>query len=156
MAEEIQDNAGVVAPPPLIYGGPLVVGLLIQMVFPIAFLPREVAWIIGASLIGLAFSIAVPAFMTMNRARTTIRVEKPTTALVVTGPFRYTRNPIYLSLTMLYVGIATFANALAPILLLPGVLWIMNRGVIAREERYLEQKFGEAYRHYKARVRRWL
>ena len=77
-------------------------------------------------------------------------------ALVTEGPFHYTRNPAYLSLTMIYTAIATLANALWAIVLLPIALLVTQRGVIEREERYLERKFGEEYLNYKARVRRWI
>jgi protein-S-isoprenylcysteine O-methyltransferase Ste14 len=81
---------------------------------------------------------------------------EPTTAVVTDGPYRFTRNPLYLSMTLIYVGITALANALAPVLLLPVVLQVMSRGVIEREEHYLERKFGAEYLSYKARVRRWL
>ncbi len=81
---------------------------------------------------------------------------RPTTALVVGGPFRFTRNPMYLGTTLLYIGIAILAQALWALVLLPFVLMIVQRGVIEREERYLEGKFGADYLRYKQRVRRWL
>jgi protein-S-isoprenylcysteine O-methyltransferase Ste14 len=77
-------------------------------------------------------------------------------ALVVDGPFRFTRNPLYLSLTLLYSGTALLLNLLWVVLLLPIALVIMQFGVISREERYLEKKFGQEYLRYKTRVRRWI
>ncbi|MBA2391346.1 MAG: isoprenylcysteine carboxylmethyltransferase family protein, partial [Ktedonobacteraceae bacterium] len=77
-------------------------------------------------------------------------------ALLVQGPYRFTRNPIYLSMTALYTGIALLANTLWPILFLPGVFFVMTRGVIEREEAYLERKFGSQYVAYKEKVRRWI
>ncbi|MBA3944277.1 MAG: isoprenylcysteine carboxylmethyltransferase family protein [Herpetosiphonaceae bacterium] len=153
---EKRDTAGIVAPPPLIYGGTLIVGLLLNRLLPVAFLPRNVARRVGALLIGLNFLVGMPAFMNMRRAGTSPNPATPTTAIVTTGPYRYTRNPIYLSFTVMYIGIATFANALWALLLLPGVLAVMNQGVISREEQYLERVFGKEYTEYKARVRRWL
>jgi len=76
--------------------------------------------------------------------------------MVTEGPFHYSRNPAYLSMTMIYTGIASLANALWALLLLPVALLVMQRGVIEREERYLERKFGEEYLRYKAQVRRWV
>ena len=93
---------------------------------------------------------------TMNAADTTLRTDKPVSSLVQDGPFRYSRNPGYLSLTMLYAGIAILRNALWVILLLPLVLYVIQREVIEREERYLERTFGEEYLAYKRRVRRWV
>ena len=91
----------------------------------------------------------------MRRAGTNIRPDRPATVIVTDGPFRFSRNPLYLSLTLVYVGIASMMNALWPLLLLVPLLLIVQRGVVLREERYLEAKFGETYRSYKTRVRRW-
>jgi protein-S-isoprenylcysteine O-methyltransferase Ste14 len=150
------DHAGVIAPPPLIYVGALGLGLLLQRAAPIPFLPPRVGRVIGACLIALNFLLGAPAAMTMRRARTALNPMQPTTAIVSSGPFRYSRNPIYLSFTILYAGIAFVANALWPLLLLPAVLVAMNRGVIEREEQYLQRKFGAEYTRYKDQVRRWL
>ena len=81
---------------------------------------------------------------------------KPTTALVTEGPFRYSRNPIYVALTLLYLGVASLVNALWILLLVMPVLLIIRYGVIAREDVYLTWNFGEAYRQYMAQVQRWL
>ncbi len=156
MSEQSRDTADIVAPPPLIYGGTLIVGLLLNRIVPLPFLPRRLARSLGASLIGLNFLVGIPAFLNMRRAGTSPNPATPTRAIVTSGPYRYTRNPIYLSFTVLYLGIATFANALWAMLLLPGVVVVMNRGVIQREEEYLERVFGDEYVQYKSRVRRWL
>jgi protein-S-isoprenylcysteine O-methyltransferase Ste14 len=91
-----------------------------------------------------------------DAADTTLRIDKSVSSLVQAGPFRYSRNPGYLSLTMLYAGTAILRNALWAILLLPLVLCVIQREVIEREERYLERIFGEEYLAYKRRVRRWV
>jgi protein-S-isoprenylcysteine O-methyltransferase Ste14 len=156
MPDETHDAVGIGVNPPLVYGGTLALGLLLNRLVPRAFLPRVAARVAGAALCALGLGIGMPAFLTMRRAHTNVRPDLPTTALVVSGPFRYSRNPIYLSLAVLYAGIATLANALAAILLLPAVIAVIDRGMIAREERYLEQKFGDEYRDYRARVRRWI
>ena len=93
---------------------------------------------------------------TMRGADTTIRTDKSVSSLVQDGPFRYSRNPGYVALAMIYSGIAVLRNALWAILLLPLVLYVIQRGVIEREERYLERTFGEEYVNYKAQVRRWI
>jgi protein-S-isoprenylcysteine O-methyltransferase Ste14 len=93
---------------------------------------------------------------TIEKAGTPIRTDRPVPRLVTDGPFSYTRNPGYLGLTMLYAGIAVLRNALWAILPLPLVLYVIQRQVIGREERYLERTFGEEYLAYKAQVRRWL
>jgi protein-S-isoprenylcysteine O-methyltransferase Ste14 len=92
---------------------------------------------------------------TMRHAGTTDSPYEPVSHLVTVGPFHYTRNPAYLSMTMIYTAIATLANAFWAMVLLPVALLATQRGVIEREERYLEGKFGEEYLNYKARVRRW-
>ena len=101
-------------------------------------------------------ALAVWFARTMRSAATTIRIDKPVSSLVQDGPFRYTRNPGYVALTMIYAGIAALRNALWAILLLPLVLYVIERKVIEREERYLERTFGEEYQAYKVRVRRWV
>ncbi len=146
----------MIAPPPLIYAGVLAVGLLLRLIFPIRFLPRPIALIIGTGCTGVSCILAPAAFHQMRRAKTNIDPTQPATAIVTEGPFRFTRNPIYLSLTLFYTGIALVFQSLWALLLLPVVLLVMNRGVIDREERYLERKFGEQYVGYKARVRRWI
>jgi protein-S-isoprenylcysteine O-methyltransferase Ste14 len=159
MEEEMRDNPGVIAPPPLIYAVPLAVGLLLHARFPVRplrFMPRVVRVVLGSSLVGLAVAVIASAFRKMVRAHTNVDPTQPTTALVVEGPFKFTRNPLYLSLTLLYTGISILVNALWTMLLLPVVLLVMRKGVIDREERYLERKFGEQYLRYKASVRRWI
>jgi protein-S-isoprenylcysteine O-methyltransferase Ste14 len=92
----------------------------------------------------------------MRQADAPIRTDKPVPRLTTEGPFRYSRNPGYLSLTLLYLGIAVLRDALWAILLLPLVLIVIQREVIGREERYLERTFGEEYLAYKVRVPRWV
>ena len=156
MADDERDNPGIVAPPPLIYLGPLVLGLLLNRKFPAPFLPRRMGRILGLSLLGGGALLMSWFVWAMRRADTAIDPRKPVSRLVVEGPFRYTRNPSYLSMAMIYAGLVSLANALWAILLLPAALIVIQRGVIEREERYLERKFGEEYLRYKARVRRWI
>ena len=153
---ELPDNPGVIAPPPLIYAGPLAVGLLLNLKFPLRFMPRKVAAILGVTLIGASVALVSQAFQRMRRAGTNVNPTEPATVLVTEGPFKFTRNPLYLSLTLFYAGVATLVNALWAMLMLPAVLFVVNRGVIDREERYLERRFGELYTQYKERVRRWI
>jgi protein-S-isoprenylcysteine O-methyltransferase Ste14 len=150
-----KDNPGVIARP-LIYLGALALGLGLHAASRVTALPATAARVLGVVLIACAVAVAVPAFRAMARAGTSFRTERPTTAIVTDGPFRYTRNPIYVALTLLYVGIGMVLNALWVLLLIVPVIVVMQLGVIAREERYLERKFGDEYRRYKVRVRRWL
>ena len=156
MTDDHRDNAGVVAPPPLIYLGALALGLLLDRKLSIPFLPRSMARAFGWPLLVGGISLMGWFFFTMRRADTPIDPREPVSNLATEGPFRYTRNPAYLSMAMIYAGISSLANALSCILLLPAVLLVIQRGVIEREERYLERKFGEEYLRYKDQVRRWV
>jgi protein-S-isoprenylcysteine O-methyltransferase Ste14 len=151
-----RDNAGVIAPPPLIYLSSLVVGLLLKRRVPTPFLPRGATRLLGWSLLVGGVSLMSWFFITMRRADTPIDPREPVSKLVTGGPFRYTRNPAYLSMAMIYAGVSSLANALSSIVLLPAVLLVVQRGVIEREERYLERTFGEEYLRYKEQVRRWV
>ena len=155
MADE-QDNPGIRVPPPLIYLLALLLGLLLNRRLHLPFLSRGVARVLGWPLVGSGMALAAWFARTMNAADTTLRTDKPVSSLIQDGPFRYSRNPGYLSLTMLYAGIAILRNALWAILILPLVLYVIQREVIEREERYLERTFGEEYLAYKRRVRRWV
>jgi protein-S-isoprenylcysteine O-methyltransferase Ste14 len=156
MTDDERDNAGVAAPPPLIYLALLVLGLLFNRRFPISFLPRKVARVLGWPLLGGGVLLIGWFEWAMRHAGTPTNPYKPVTRVVTEGPFHYTRNPGYLAMAMIYTGIAGLANALWAVLLLPVAMFAIQRGVIEREERYLEGKFGEEYLHYKARVRRWI
>ena len=151
-----QDTPGIRVPPPLIYLLPLTSGLLLDRKAHIFFLPRGVARILGWPLVGGGVALAGWAFRTMRAADTTIRPDKPVSNLIQDGPFRYTRNPIYLSDAMIYAGIAVLRNSLWAIVLLPLAMFVIQREVMGREERYLERAFGEEYLDYKRRVRRWI
>ena len=150
------DNPGVIAPPPYIYGGALVVGLLANRRLPFRFLPRRLARTLGPIVLIGGFLVGLLGFREVRRAGTNVDPYKPATIVVTGGPYRLTRNPMYLGFTLMYVGISALSNALPPLVLLPVVQHLMRRGVIEREERYLENKFGEEYLQYKVSVRRWL
>lgn len=154
---EAPDNPGIIAPPPLIYAGGLVIGLLAKRPFlPMPFLPRGLSRVFGWPLVAGGLVIGLLGFREMRRAGTNVDPYEPTTAIVTEGPYRFTRNPLYVGMTLMYVGVAARANALPAMLLLPLVLAVMRRGVIEREEAYLEGKFGDEYLRYKVRVRRWI
>ena len=150
------DNPGVIAPPPLIYAGALAAGLLVNRRYHIPILPRRVVWKLGAPLVACGLAVGFLGAREMRRAETNVDPYKPATAVVTGGPFRFTRNPLYVSMTLIYGGIAAVANALPAALLLPIVLRLMRRGVIEREERYLERKFGDEYIEYKVGTPRWI
>jgi protein-S-isoprenylcysteine O-methyltransferase Ste14 len=156
VTEPEQDTAGVVAPPPMIFLAGLIVGFALEALLPGVDLPAGVEWVIGALLVVAGLGLLLWFNTLFNRSGTAVEPWKPTTAIVTTGPYRFTRNPAYLGMALTYVGIAAMSSAAWVLLPLPIVLAIVDRGVIAREERYLERKFGEEYLAYKRRVRRWL
>lgn len=155
---EAGDVAGVVALPPVIYLAFLIAAALLEALVPWTMLVAHstARTIAGAALVVVAFGIAAAAAGRFRAAHTSISTSEPTTALVVDGIYAYTRNPAYVAQTLIYLGLAVAAGSLWAIVLLIPLLWVINTGVIAREEQYLERKFGGAYRAYKAKVRRWV
>ena len=156
MQKSSRDIAGVIAPPPLIYLGSLIAGFAIQARLPLPLLlPKGLRRFLGSLLLGGAIMLIAGAMRKFQQAETSYHPDEPTTTLIREGPYRLTRNPLYLSLTMLYTAIALFGNAFWVIALLPVLVRVINHGVIEHEERYLERKFGDQYRQYKERVPRW-
>jgi protein-S-isoprenylcysteine O-methyltransferase Ste14 len=147
---------GVLVFPPLLFGVTLALGLLLHLIYPVNLLPVLLARKAGTLILIASVWLALSAEAAMNRAGTNVRPDRPTLALVTDGPFRFTRNPLYLAAIGIYVGIALLVATLWPLVLLIPLLVVLAKGVIAREERYLEGKFGDTYRNYKSRVRRWL
>jgi len=154
--QNLADSPGVLVFPPLLFGATLALGLLLHWAYPVHPLPSVPARLSGALLLVLSALLARSALAAMKRAGTNVRPDQPTLAIVTDGAFRFSRNPLYLAATGLYLSVALLVNALWPLLLLIPMLAVLQWGVIVREERYLEAKFGDTYRAYKARVRRWL
>ncbi len=140
----------------MIYLSAMAAGLILNYFFPIAFLPVFVSRLGGILLAALAIFILISAFLKFKRAETNLEPWKPTRAIVSDGVYGFSRNPIYLAFTLFYSGAAFFFNSLWLLALLVPVLFVMRYVVIAREEAYLENKFGAAYGDYKRRVRRWV
>jgi protein-S-isoprenylcysteine O-methyltransferase Ste14 len=155
MARETNDTPGVIAPPPLIYLIAMLGGMLLNRAYPLPMLSPFVARALGVAC-AAAGVVVLQALLAFRKAHTNPEPWKPTTALVVRGPYRFTRNPMYLGFTCVYIGIACWFNTAWPLLLLPIVLIVMHYGVIVREERYLALKFGADYESYMRRVRRWV
>jgi protein-S-isoprenylcysteine O-methyltransferase Ste14 len=151
-----RDSAGVVAPPPFIYLGGLALGFVIEALLPGASVPGALRRVGGGVLLVAGLALLASFNTAFGRKGTAVEPWKPTTAIVTTGPYRLTRNPAYLGMALVYVGIALLAGALWALVPLPFVLIVIDRAVIAREERYLERKFGGEYLDYKAGVRRWI
>lgn len=156
---QAHDLPRLIAPPPLIYAAAMGIGLLAQRLQPAALLPRPIAplrRLAGAVPVLGGLGLVGWAVAAMYRAGTGPDPRHPSSALVVDGPFRFSRNPIYLGMTAIYLGIALWRNARWCAALLPITLLLIQRGVIEREETYLHARFGEAYRAYQRRVPRWL
>jgi protein-S-isoprenylcysteine O-methyltransferase Ste14 len=147
---------GVIAPPPLIYLGGLAIGFGMEAVLPGGSLPGHLPHVLGAVVLVLGLGLQGWWIASFRRADTPMPPWEPTRALVTGGPYRLSRNPAYLSDALMYAGIALLADAPWALAPLPVVLLVMDRGVILREERYLERRFGEDYRQFKARRRRWI
>lgn len=156
MEDRKDDTPGVIAPPPLIYLAFLLIGLALGHFWPARFLPGS--WSIPLAVLLIVGGLALGALglREFRRVGTQVSPYRSSTALSTDGVYGYTRNPLYLGLTLVYLGIAVATNGLWLLLLVLPLLVLMSFGVIAREERYLEAKFGEPYRQYKTRVRRWI
>jgi protein-S-isoprenylcysteine O-methyltransferase Ste14 len=152
------DVAGVIALPPLIFLGFLAAAAVLEVIMPLpVLLAHSLArYLLGAVLAVGGFVMIAAGTRRFVAAGTNIPPTLPTTALVVDGIYGRTRNPLYLGTTLVYIGLGIAAGSLWAIALLVPLLWVINIGVVKREERYLERKFGDAYREYKARVRRWI
>ena len=151
-----RDNPGVLVWPPVLCATTVALGALVHLVFPVRLLPMLPARIAGAALALLAAGFAIWAGRMMHAAGTNVRPDQPTTAIVARGPYRISRNPMYVSLCLLQVGIALLIDGLAPLLFVVPLALTLHFGVIRREERYLAAKFGADYLAFKGRVRRWL
>ena len=142
--------------PPLLALGVLAAGVGAHFYHPIPMAPRLPLRISGGILAIGAFFIVFAARAQMTKAGTNVNPSLPATAIVTGGPYRFTRNPMYLSLCLLNAGIGLTLCDLTPVVLTSALAVVLHYGVILREERYLERKFGDVYTAYLGRVRRWL
>jgi len=152
-------TAGVIARPPFMFLGSLLAGFLVNWLLPLPFpvaWASMVTWIIAGLLILIGLSVFAAGIRNFTGAGTPVPTSEPTRALVTTGIHGITRNPIYLGMFLIYAGIGTAAQNLWILILLVPLAITMRYGVVAREEVYLERLFGDAYRDYKIRVRRWI
>ena len=154
MAEK--DNPGVVLPPALIWALFVAAGVGLNLAWPLPFLPA--AWLnpLFWTLIAIAAALGWWGRISLRRHGTAVVPYRPSTTIVETGPYRFTRNPMYTGQALAILAIAARFDNLWLVILLAAWFPVMHYGVIAREERYLKAKFGEAYTGYKARVRRWI
>jgi protein-S-isoprenylcysteine O-methyltransferase Ste14 len=137
------DTAHVIIRPPLAWGAAVLAGIALNWLVPLPFLPAGLpaGWL-GTLVFGLALALFAWAIVTMTQAGTNVPTNRPVTTIVESGPYRFTRNPIYLGMFLGLVGLA--------------IAFVVRYAVVAREEAYLDRKFGNVYRGYRSRVRRWL
>lgn len=153
------DHANVAIRPPFLFLGALVLGCLLTLLFPLGTRlasPNRLALTVGLVFVVLGFVLGILAARRFRLAGTPVPTDRQVTALVTVGPYWFTRNPIYIGLILVYFGLSIILTSFWALVLLVPVVMILQRGVVAREEAYLENKFGDAYRAFKARVPRWL
>lgn len=153
------DAAEVAIKPPFLFLGALALGCLLSLILPIPpglAQANTLALVVGLTFVAIGFTLAALSVRRFHLAGTSVVPGESSTALVVAGPYAFTRNPIYIGFVLAYFGLAIMLTSLWVLLLLIPVLIILQRGVVEPEEAYLDRKFGEAYRRYQARVPRWL
>jgi protein-S-isoprenylcysteine O-methyltransferase Ste14 len=154
-----KETAGVIARPPVLFLAAGLLGHAADRLQPVSFpVPAgdPLHRIISGSLIVIGLAIAFLGIRDFSSAETPVPTNQPTRALVTIGIHGWSRNPIYLGMFLIYGGVGVAAQSVWIVILALPLALIVRYGVVAREERYLEQRFGEGYRRYKARVRRWL
>jgi|SRR5919197_2700839 protein-S-isoprenylcysteine O-methyltransferase Ste14 len=151
------DSANVIFRPPIAWAVAVLAGLALNWLMPLPFVPAAVptGWL-GAMVFALALALFVWAIATIAQAGSNVPTNLPTTTIVDTGPYRFSRNPIYLGMVLGLIGLAIAINSLWLLLTLVPFAVAIRYGVISREEAYLDRKFGDVYRRYRAGVRRWL
>src|SRR5262245_3457563 len=151
------DNANVLIRPPIALGLAAAGALVATWLYPLPFLPAFVptGWA-GTALFALGLVLAGWSVGTMRRTGTRFETHQPSTRIVTTGPYRFTRNPIYVGMFLALAGLAVGVDSLWPLVALAIFYLVIRYGVVAREEAYLERKFGDVYLDYKVRVRRWV
>ena len=142
--------------PPLLYGASIAIGLAFHRMWPRPLLSGVALGPLGSALVVASLLLFGASVQRFRAAGTPVPARKPTTAIVRTGPYRLSRNPIYLAFSLLQLGIAVWVNSWWLVATLAAVIAIVHYVVIPREEQYLEARFGAEYRAYKASVRRWL
>jgi protein-S-isoprenylcysteine O-methyltransferase Ste14 len=148
-------NRGIIRPP-WVYSGAIGLGLALHGAWPVRFASGAVSAPLGAATVALAIALFLFAVRTLRAAGTPVPGDRPTSAIVRSGPYRYSRNPVYLAFSLFHLGVAFWVNGLWLLVTLAPALALMSFVVIPREERYLERRFPSQYLPYKAAVRRWL
>ncbi|MGO4741088.1 isoprenylcysteine carboxylmethyltransferase family protein [Bosea sp. 2KB_26] len=154
---KLRDTSGAAIRPPIAWALAALVGLALDWLYPLPFMPADIrAGALGGILFLAGLALLIWAATTFRRAGTQIQTTQPTTRIVDAGPYRFTRNPIYLGMFLGLIGLAVAFDSLWLLVLLVPFSLVIRYGVVAREEAYLDRKFGDVYLAYKARVGRWL
>jgi protein-S-isoprenylcysteine O-methyltransferase Ste14 len=153
---EGRDNANVLIRPPIALALAVAGALAATWLYPLPFVPAAIpaGWL-GAALFALGLVLAGWSIRTMGRAGTRFETDQPSTRIVTGGPYRFVRNPIYIGMFLALIALAIGIDSLWPLVALVPFYLVIRYGVVAREEAYLQRKFGDSYLAYKARVRRW-
>jgi len=151
-----KDSANVLGSPPLVLLALLAAGGLSHLLLPVDVYPRSFPNVVGLPAIAAAVMLFMLSVREFSRQGTPVRGSEPAAVVVASGPYRFSRNPIYLSMLLLEVGIALMVNSVWMLAAVTLMFAYLSLGVIAREEMYLARKFGDEYLRYKASVRRWL
>ncbi|MBO0754168.1 MAG: isoprenylcysteine carboxylmethyltransferase family protein [Bradyrhizobiaceae bacterium] len=155
--DDATDTPQVAVRPPLAWLLAVIAGLALDWLAPLPLLPAGVsAGPIGAAVFALGLGLLGWAFVTITRAGSNLPTNRPTTTIVDSGPYRFTRNPIYLGMFLGLTGLGVAFNDVWLLMMVVPFALVIRYGVVAREEAYLERKFGDVYRGYRSRVRRWL
>jgi protein-S-isoprenylcysteine O-methyltransferase Ste14 len=152
----VSDSPGVKFPPPFVYAAAVVGGLLLNRRWPIAIGGGILRDVIGWVLAGVWLALTFGSIGLFWRRHTSIIPNRPASTLVAAGPYRFTRNPMYVGLALLTAALGILLDTWWPILLLVPALVFIRVAVIAREEEYLRRRFGAEYEAYMRQVRRWL
>jgi protein-S-isoprenylcysteine O-methyltransferase Ste14 len=156
MPSENADAPNVRIIPPFVYLVGLAIGFFVTLWVPFKLLSDSVAWALGGVLVACGALLAASAILKFKGVGTTVRPDRAASTLVIAGPYKITRNPMYLGLALVYLGIAIAGQSIWSIILLPFVLMAIQRYAIEPEEAFLKRRFGADYVNYTARVRRWI
>lgn len=156
-ARPAPDHADVLLPPPALFGGALLFGLIFDWLLgwhlPMPFFARSM---LAAILVGIGLVPLLASLKALHDAKTAIPPWKSTRQIVISGPYKFSRNPIYIGMTLIYIGLVIWFGSGTGLLLLLPILATLHFGVVLREEAYLTRKFGEMYKNYCATTPRWL
>ncbi len=156
MTQSEPSHARVVIPPPLVFAAAILVGYAVNLLVPVDLLPLVAQMSAGLPIIGLSVFLSAISFRSLENSGTTAGHRVQTVVLVTWGPFRYTRNPLYVSGLLLVLGFGLLLDSIWILVLLPPAILVVHYSAVRQEEAYLLTRFGEAYQRYRESVRRWI